>query len=63
MPLGPELEARDQMFREWDWENLDAKSQWPYLDPTYARDLTGFDAESEARKAFEAESEERMAWR
>ena len=55
MPLGPELEVRDQMLREWDWDDLDAKSEWPYFDPTYTRDLMSFDAKSEARKAFEVE--------
>lgn len=55
LPLGPELEARDEALRQWDWEDLDAESVWPYFDPTYARDLMGFDAEQEAKEAFEAE--------
>ena len=61
MPAGPELEQRDQTLREWDWENLDAKNEWPYFDPTYARELMSFDAEKEARVAFEQEFRRREA--
>lgn len=53
LPRGLELEERDQMLREWDWNDSTASSKWPFLDPTYARELMGFDAEAEARAAFE----------
>lgn len=55
LPLGPEMDERDQTLREWDWGDLDAESKWPYLDPKYAKELMGFDAEREAAKAFEKE--------
>lgn len=55
LPSGPEMEERDQLMRDWDWQDLNAKSKWPYFDPTYAKELMGFDAEREATKAFEAD--------
>jgi hypothetical protein len=55
LPAGPHLEERDQILRGWDWEDLDARSKWPYLDTAYAKDLMGFDARREAIAAFKAE--------
>lgn len=55
LPAGRELEARDQLMREWDWDDLEATSEWPYFDPEYGRRLMSFDAEAEAAKAFAEE--------
>lgn len=52
LPAGPELEARDQLMRAWDWDDMVATSEWPYFDPGYGKKLMNFDAEAEAAKAF-----------
>jgi len=55
LPSGPEMERRDQMIRDFDWEDPHAKSDWPFFDPAYARELLGFDAERESKNAFDRE--------
>ena len=55
LPLGPKQEERDQALRRWDWEDVRARSEWPFLDASYAKKLMGFDAEKEARTAFATE--------
>lgn len=53
LPAGPDMEKRDQLMRDWDWNDLNARSEWEYFDTAYTRDLLGFDAENEAARAFE----------
>lgn len=55
LPAGPELEARDQLMRIWDWDDVGATSDWPYFDAEYGRKLMSFDAEAEASRAFAEE--------
>lgn len=55
LPAGPDMERRDQLMRDWDWYELNARSEWEYFDTKYARDLLGFDAEKEAARAFSKE--------
>ena len=46
---GPEQEERDRVLGETDW---DRPSVWQWADPAYQKELLGFDAVQDARRAF-----------